>query len=383
MAAATSTTLGEVVLSGDLAGSVDGNFPQLRASGVTPGTYSLIQRISFDSKGRAVSVGVIDFNTDVVPLIGLATTTSKGVYSLGQGLAQTAGAVSALDATSAVKGIFSAGSGLSATSGVISANFASFQATSSVNGFVQLGGNINNTSGTISIEDATSSTKGVFSVGTNLTAAGGVVSVNYSSLVATTSVFGMVRVGTGFGLTSGVISVPISTSGALGVAQVGAGFAQVGSVISLPDATSSVKGVYSISSSVGLTVASGAVTLSTVVAQQNKANLFAKAQNGAVSVVTGSTLTPNFQTGAATLDITLTSNLAINFPTVLAPTGTLVTQNVIIRYDAGTAYTVSLNGTYKTNKALGFTNAASAAIDVLTLLCTDSVCYAMLNETFL
>jgi hypothetical protein len=54
----------------------------------------------------------------------------------------------------------------------------------------------------------------------------------------------------------------------------------------------------------------------------------------------------------------------------------------MITYSAGTAYSVSISGSYKTNATLAFTNAPVAATDLLTLLCTDTVCYTFLTPKF-
>lgn len=416
MATATNTTEGEIVLGGDLTGTADA--PELVSTGVIPGVYSPVQRMYVDAKGRTVAVGKLTpAEMSALPLV--ATTSVKGVFTFDESKITGAGCgVLALnDATSTVKGGFSLGAGLGGTGAVV-IDESTLPATGSSRGFVRVGTNVNVSSGVISVSDAGTSTKGVFVLGAGLGTSGGAVVLNESSAPATGAAPGFVLPSTGFTNTSGTISIPDATTSTKGVAsftgssfssssgavsvdptalsltlpaatgaafglvRVGTNLSVSGGVLSIPDATTSVKGVASFNSS-HFTVATGAVSCPTE-ARTNVANTYTRSNGGAVQTVSGgSTYTPNFQTGEALADITLNQNLAINFPSTLAPAGTVVRRNIVLRYNAGTAYTVTLSGTYLTNKTLTFTNSASAAVDNLTLICTSTVCYAILNETFL
>ena len=412
MSQATNIDLGEIVLSGDLTGT--GAYPELRASGVTPGNYAIMQKMYVDSKGRVTSVAAIPYST-VEPLLSVATTSVKGIFSPGSHFSIASGVLSADVATASAKGVFSVGAGLTASSGNITLDYISTLATGSVFGFVKSGTNLTNTAGVLSVADASSSVKGVASFGSGLSVSSGAVALNAATAPATGSVFGFVNSGTNLTNTAGVLSVADATSSVKGVASYGSDFVvssgavsadtaaitqnlspatgsvfgvvksgtnltNTAGVLSVADATSSVKGVASFGS--GLSVTSGAVSGSSFTKFAN-ANTYSLAQNGTSTASSPSTtFTPNFQTGSDVQDLTLTSNLAINFPSTLAPTGGCVRQTIILRYNASTAYTVALSGTYLTNTTLSFTNAATSAVDVLTLICTDTVCYAMLNENF-
>lgn len=380
MATATNSTEGEIVLGGDLTGTADA--PELVSTGVIPGVYSPVQRMYVDAKGRIVSVGSLTAaEMTALPLV--ATDSVKGVFSFNPAMLNGGGCgVLALNtATSSVKGAFSLGAGLSGT-GVVSVNESGLPATGSVFGFVKSGANITNTAGVLSIADATDSVKGVFSLGSGLSVVAGAVVVDESTLPATGGSLGFVHPTTNITTTGGVISLEIATGSVFGLVKSGGNITNTAGVLSIADATDSVKGVASFNST-HFTVSSGAVSVPSD-ARTNVANTYTKSNNGAVQTVAGgSTYTPNFQTGEAIADITLDQNLTINFPSVLAPSGTVVRRNIVLRFDAGTSYTVTLSGTYLTNRTMTFTNAASAAVDNLTLICTDTVCYAILNETFL
>ena len=414
MTAATTTTLGEIVLSGDLTG--DPNAPSLRASGVTPGNYPIIQKMYVDAKGRVTSIATVSYATTIAPVLSNATTSVNGIFSLGSGISITGGAISAYTATGSVKGIFSTSTGLAVSGGQVGLSLDSaLAATGSVFGFVKSGTNITNTAGVLSVDDATDSVKGVFSTGSGLSASSGVVSLNAASAPATGSVFGFVKAGTNITNTAGVLSVADATNLVKGIASFGSPFVVSSGTVSLDyaaltaallpstgstfgvvipgtnfdytsntlsvaDASTSAKGVASFSST-DFIVSAGAVSLAHSV-KKNVANTFTKAQNGSTQTSSTTSFTPNFQTGSSIQDITLTGNLAIHFPTWRAPSGCCVTQTIVIRYDSATPYTVTLSGTYKTNTTPSFTNAASTAVDVLTLICTDTDCYAILNQKF-
>ena len=195
MASATTTTVGEIVLSGDLAGGTDANFPQLRASGVTPGTYNPAQRISVDSKGRIVSIGAL-VSADVSSVLVDATNIDQGVASYDSSFSVTSGVVTIPNASSAQKGVFSLGSGFTLNSGE-----ATFDPTA--------------------IPLATSSTNGRFSVGYGLSVSSGVVSTitGITEAPATIATKGIVQPGTGLEVNLGVLTRTLAQNAVLGIAQ--------------------------------------------------------------------------------------------------------------------------------------------------------------------
>lgn len=335
MAQATNSTEGTIVLGGDLLGN-DAYNPTLRPSGVTPGSYPILAKTYIDSKGRITSSSSLS-GDDLDGVVSDATYTTNGIFKTSAGLA-TSGESITLDASG-------------------------FPATGSSLGFAKAGMNVSVTGGVWSIPDATTSVKGVASFATpDFSVTGGAVSIgNYTTFsgnlsAATGSTFGLIQPGSGFSVTSDVLTASIATTGA------GNGLFQGGT---------------------GLTLTAGVCTI-TNASHTDSQTTFTKAQNGTVSPLTGiNTYTPNFQTGTVCDEITLTSNLSIQFPTTLAPVGSVVRRVICLKYDPGTAYTVSISGTYLTNQTLTFTNTATSATDILTLICTDSVCFAMLNTNFM
>lgn len=381
MAQATTTTAGEIVLSGDLAGSDDANFPELRASGVTPGYYPLIQRATFDTKGRAVSVGSLNWVTELAPMLTTATATSAGIFLFGNGLTETGGGINANTASSSVSGIFKPGLGTRIVNNTLQIVTSDIPASSTSLGFIRVGSGFNLTNSVLSIQDATTTEKGVFSLGVGLTATTGNVSLDLPSLIPTSNVFGFVKTGNGFTNNAGTISLDISSATVYGLIQVGANFDLTDNILSLNNATTSVKGVFSINT--GLISSSGVITGSAFT-KKGVANSFTKAQNGIVGAQSSTTITPNFVSGPSLTEVTLTGATTIQFPTVLAPPGTLVEQTFILTYSESQTYSVSLNSAYSTNRGtLPFTNLSGNFKDVLTLLCTDSMCFAILNDKFL
>ena len=320
MAQATNTTLGEIKLAGDLAGSNNALLPELTSTGVAAGSY-VFPKVTVDQKGRILSASN-STSSDMLNLIPDASQTVKGLVKVGanidvttssvkgsqtisynqtlttsraHGLATNAApytatittdngtvnvSVTAANVTSIQDVINSINSqmtiasvGLSSGDIVISSNTlgtASTVALSNDNlfrfipGFASVGVATAGTGlSTISIPDATSSTKGVVRIGSGLSAVNGVVSVDVNSLpAATVSSKGVVQPGPGIAVNSGVISVTPAvdaTASTKGVVQIGSNINVSGGVISIPDATSSTKGAVKVGT--GLAAVDGVVSL--------------------------------------------------------------------------------------------------------------------------
>lgn len=262
MAQATTTTEGEIVLAGDLTG--DANSPQLRASGVTPGTYAPVRRVTVDSKGRVTSVGKMtaaEFATGVAT----ASPSQRGIAAVAGPLQVSSSVVSMTqNATTSVAGLFSVNSPLIATDGVISIDETALPtASGSVKGLMQVGSGLSVTAGVLSRtdgNDATYSTKGIVQVGTGFSASSGVISVSYGD--ATNLAKGLVQIGSGLNVSGGVISIPLASGSNLGIAQPSTGFNVSSGVITPVTATGAVSGVVRIQEGNGLTVSGGTITIS-------------------------------------------------------------------------------------------------------------------------
>ena len=160
MTTATQTSLGEIKLAGDLAGSNNGLLPELSSTSVTPGSYTL-PVVSIDAKGRITSA-TNGSNSDIMALIQ--------------------------DATSSVKGIASFNSDFVVTDGNVALNASNLPvATGSAFGVVKSGTNLTNTAGVLSIPDATSSVKGVASFGSDFVVTSGAVSLVTSNFASVSS----------------------------------------------------------------------------------------------------------------------------------------------------------------------------------------------------
>lgn len=88
MAQATDTSLGEIILAGDLAGDGGaqvGTNPQLTSlPGLVPGQYDVAD-ITVDSKGRITAIASASISS-VSNLVPSATTSSKGIVQVGDNL---------------------------------------------------------------------------------------------------------------------------------------------------------------------------------------------------------------------------------------------------------------------------------------------------------
>jgi hypothetical protein len=290
MTQATTTTLGEIQLSGDLDGTAVS--PQLKTiENLIAGEYT-IPKLTVDVKGRitaiensayedfypvisatssvagvvkigegiAVTNGVISVDTSNLPS---ATTSSLGVVQIGTGLSVTNGIVSLNtsslpNATISSLGVMQVGTGLSVTNGIVSLNAPN--ATTSSKGIIQGGANTSITNGVLDVvlPVGSSSQKGILQVGTGFSVVDGVVSVSAEDTpVATTASAGIVQIGTGLSVTSGVVSAPLATSGNLGVVKIGSGIAVSNGIISIQDGSTTQKGILQVGA--GLTQGNGII----------------------------------------------------------------------------------------------------------------------------
>lgn len=281
MAIANETTLGTIVLAGDLAGGNNATMPQLTPTGVKAGEY-VAPTVTVDAKGRllyasslsyvgvpcadvgecgivkvgnnitatttggrtvlslkkasATDYGVVRLGSgfskgccEIYVDFPIATTAELGVVKVGTGLSiDGSGTLSATVATPSISGVVSVptANGLSVEAGVVSFTMGSIpDATTSSRGLVQVGTNISVTAGVISIPDATTAVKGAFRGDSSFTTIGGEIS---QSTIATASVRGLVIVGSGLGVTAdGTLSRGAAggdaTSSSKGIIRVAAG----------------------------------------------------------------------------------------------------------------------------------------------------------------
>jgi hypothetical protein len=192
MAQATNSSLGQIVLSGDLFGT-NANQPELVHSGVVPGNYKPAKKIHVDSKGRLTWAGPASWENDLYPYAQNASKTQKGVFQVGYNIDVTDGTISINNASADNAGVFQLGFGMSIN-----------QSTGAVD---------------VSVQDASASNLGVVQVSDGFEVAAGVLSrAGFGN--ATASYKGMVKVGTNFNIDYGTISVPYATASTPGVVSV-------------------------------------------------------------------------------------------------------------------------------------------------------------------
>lgn len=233
MAIATNTTLGDIQLAGDLAGSNNGLAPELTAvADLAPGNTNpagsyVLPTITVDAKGRVLTATEGD-PEDILPLIPDASTSVKGQVQIGSNLNVTGGVVSVPVGSASVAGVVRPdGTSVSVNNGVISVNPSSFpQASDSVYGLVriQAGGGINVVDGVITADVpplASSVQKGILQAGAN-------INISSESVIsipkATSSVFGVIRPGQGLTVVDGVLSIDqsaIATESTPGLVSIG------------------------------------------------------------------------------------------------------------------------------------------------------------------
>jgi hypothetical protein len=340
MAQATTTTEGEIVLSGDLTG--DGNSPQLRASGVTPGSYTPVQRMYVDSKGRITSIGAMT-PAEVSAAVGDATTTTKGVVQAGVGINVSGGSISIPNATSNSLGVFTInpGPGVVLTNGVVTFDASQRIATDAQFGYVRIGNNIVNSLGVLSLPLATNSVKGVASFSTGTSVTGGVVTVDTASVaaalpVATTTTLGVVATGTAATTNivvdgSGTISVPLATNSVKGVASFSTGFSISGGVVTINSADVAALMPVATTTTVGR-VRTGTASSTNIVIGSGTIWVPVATTTTLGVVATGTAATTNIAVdGAGTISVPLATNSVkgvASFSTGLSITTGVVTTDI-------------------------------------------------------
>ena len=314
MALADNSTPGEVVLNGDIHGSVDALVPELTPTGVAAGVYNF-PNLVVDTKGRILTIE--EFTVDDVPC---ATKVSCGIVKIEQyNLSVTNGIVDySPDATYGNKGVVQAGSGFNVTAGLLYIELE--PATTLVIGAVKVptAGNLNiDVSGNISVPvptdiqlgiiqipggdglsvdvsgnltfdettlaDATAVSKGIVQIGDNINVAVGVISVDVGTAAVkgvlqgsqTAQVqngemflldagnsgpdIGVIRVGNGLDILSETIYVADATTISKGVVQIGDNIDVAAGVISVPNTTAVSKGVVEVGTNID--VASGVLSI--------------------------------------------------------------------------------------------------------------------------
>lgn len=336
MAQATTTTEGEIVLAGDLTG--DANAPELRASGVTPGSYTVAARVSVDSKGRVTFAGP-QIGDELLSIAPDASSSTKGIASFGAGITVTAGAASLTPMAAA---------------------------TSSNLGAVRVGTNLSISDGELSLPQANAFVKGVFSPGADISVSSGVATANYN-------------------LTTVEGSIPLASSTVFGKVAIGPQFSNSGGQVVANEATTSTKGVASFDSS-WFSLTAGACSFATSVLRSLSINYTYTAQQiEQATVVNASSLPSNTLTldqnaGPVTI-VNLDTNLTISFSTGSVAAMQCALRKILIVHQGSPTRTVTLTGTFRANRTLVFSSGSE--IDSLQVIHLNSTNLVMLNEKFI
>ena len=298
MALATNTSPGEIQLAGDLGGNNNATAPELSATGVTPGAYSLVN-LTVDTKGRITAIADSD-PSNLADLIPDATTSVKGVVQVGAGLEITTVPTSGLQDilfTISITGpestgldtcanykidiqidngtpinIITTGSNLQTMTDVVNVfNGALANAVVSIaDGKMTITSDSTGKLSSVDIfNDQLFSCMGTFSA--IPTAVSGTGDCELSAIVGTNATKGILQAGSGLSVTDGVISVSGSATldpatelllGGVIVPTAGNLDVDVSGNISVPLATGSTVGVISVGT--GLSVSAGVLSADAV-----------------------------------------------------------------------------------------------------------------------
>lgn len=380
MTAATTLTLGEIRLAGDLCGF--GESPELRPSGVYPGTY-ILPKFYVDGTGRIV------FARSTTPTelrtLCLATTTSKGIVQSSDGFAIDSGILSAPVATSGIAGTVRIGSGIDVNSGSVSIT----EATTTINGrfrgnadyfgivnsaltgtaasktnigFVKIGTRFTLSGDTISVPLATSSSIGLATVGTGVNISGSVLSVDTS--VATTSTLGLVRIGSTLDIISnGTVSIPTASTLRDGRVQIltARGFSIAGNVLNGNLADIGILGQVQVGSNIN--VNAGVISIATA----SKSIVGIVGVGGNLNVTNGVVSIPTSSSSVAGV-VRVGENISVSSATISVPVATSSVRGVFTGNPAWDVVTLPvggyieiINGVISTQKPTISTNANAAS----------------------
>lgn len=345
MALATNTTLGSVVLGGDLTGVA--NAPELRVTGVIPGTYFPANIIT-DAKGRIIWAKNANWTEDLLPLVEDATYISKGIVQVYETEGECnpqlllSGGVLTLNmqdasttqygkvridgtscieivegnivkvkyATTGTKGIMQPGVGLDVVDGVLQLGEIQVGEKGVVS--IESGGGILVTDGSISLDtdfsNAMDSHLGLVQVGSGLTITNGVMSwVAPADPVASKSVKGYVQVGENITLTGTTISLPLATTTTKGVVQIGDGLASENGSVTLMDASYTSKGLARVATNTGINITSGVISAadaSTSIKGRVQVGTNIDVSGGEISIKTATTSVLGVASVGGNIDVT-------------------------------------------------------------------------------
>ena len=365
------------------------------ASSTQKGVAKLGSGFGVDSNGTAY----LDMNYLVS-----ATTSTKGVVQIGQGISVSNGIISTTaipDATSSVKGVVQVGQNINVSSGTISVPYAS----SSVAGVLKVGAGLKMTDGVLALDTsayATATTPGVIKVGSGLSVSNGVLSAGTS--IATTTNLGMVKIGTGISVTGdGTISVapgaiPDATYTSKGIVQIGSNIQVSSGVISLPIGSSTTPGIVKVNTAVGLSVSngvisavlangtntfgvvaignsnnltatSGVIDVGPNIAKKDSANTFTKAQVVALATpVFASTMTLDLSLSNS-FSFTATSDFTLVNPSNVVAGGIYY---IIVKQDATGGRQITFDSNFKFRGVTPTLSPDPNATDVIAVVATGS-----------